>query len=1125
MLEVVVAERLDVLVSRMASVYAEPPADPFSPEWIVVPSGGVDRWMRLELSAVLGASTPGRTDGVAANILRFTPHAFRRRLISVDESDIDPWRLARLTWSVAEVLVEDSSDPALLTVATLPDGGSLWARANRIATVFDRYHSYRPEMVRAWADGRDVDSSGSPISDRLAWQPELWRRVRERISTPSPPERFADVVDSLGKGHVPDDVPERIALFALGDLPGGASFIELVEALAVRRDLWVFLTTPSVSLVTPGHGEPHHPLLRTWARTTRQTFSLVADWNTTTVVDADRDDVAKNLLGRIQADIMNDSAPAGGWELRDDDRSVRIHRCHGESRQAEVLRDELLHIIASSRQYEATPLTEDDIVVLCPDIETFRPAIEALWGPSADRTGAPAGAPLLRYVITETASGGLSPMIDALAATVELVASRFSAAGVLDLVSRRPVMARFGFDDDDVATLGHWMDEANTRWGIDGEHRTRWGLPEDFEDSTLMMLVDRLLVGIAVADDPDRLAVGNLLPIEVEGDGIALAGEFAGLILRLRSFADQLVDDRPMDGWVDLLMGLCNDIFAADDDTNSARDLNVFFASLRRDLEGFAGVASVAVGFDDVRMVLGRRVGSTGGRAAFFRGGITVCPPTSLAGVPFRVVALLGMDETAFATTHPEGDDLMAVAPRPGDPDRRARVRQALLDAVCAAGSHLVITHNGHSVVTNQDVPHSVVLAEIEEVIADTLGIDSRDERLGGVAITHRRQAYHPDNFVRGEIDPALDVPWSFDEVARAGAGRDGAVRHQLDVVVARDAPTVIEINSLRRFLNKPLETFLKRELNLDLEELPTGNGGVAAVPTKGPSGLTQARSGENLVVGLDQLEEWKLVDRLLTHRRAGGSGSTFVQRERAAQLIGAGEIFDRHIAEASVRAERLLDALIANGVGDPVHYDISLELDGGRSLVGTVVDAAGTDPGPVMVTPSVYGDHHKLGVWVDLLALTITEPARVWCGTVIAQPTSTNKKTSHVEKMWINGADGDERSAVASKALGVVVDLYLRGTREPLPLFRKTSAKLGHRADGGQDWANFKGDGERTELATQIALGDLEYDELLQIPVTDSDPVGRGASRVERYAFTLWDAFESSVSSKRPGAESECAK
>ena len=57
------------------------------------------------------------------------------------------------------------------------------------------------------------------------------------------------------------------------------------------------------------------------------------------------------------------------------DRSVQVHACHGRARQVEVLRDAILHLLADDPALEPR-----DVIVMCPDIETFAPLIQATFG-------------------------------------------------------------------------------------------------------------------------------------------------------------------------------------------------------------------------------------------------------------------------------------------------------------------------------------------------------------------------------------------------------------------------------------------------------------------------------------------------------------------------------------------------------------------------------------------------------------------------------------------------------------------------------------------------------------------------------------------------------------------------
>src|SRR5204863_5922993 len=90
------------------------------------------------------------------------------------------------------------------------------------------------------------------------------------------------------------------------------------------------------------------------------------------------------LLAHLQADVRANRAPAGaplpGEDderpvLDENDRSVQVHAWRGRARQVEVLRDAILHLLE-----EDPTLEPRDVIVMCPDIETFAPLIQATFG-------------------------------------------------------------------------------------------------------------------------------------------------------------------------------------------------------------------------------------------------------------------------------------------------------------------------------------------------------------------------------------------------------------------------------------------------------------------------------------------------------------------------------------------------------------------------------------------------------------------------------------------------------------------------------------------------------------------------------------------------------------------------
>ena len=410
------ADRALPLVGRVADVLSGPPADPMTPEWLAVPSDGMRRWLTLELARHLGASDPGGGDGVAANFVRAYPGTLGSCVLAAgrDDPDRDPWTIDRLVWPVLAVTRRAGDDPGLAALHRLPPGASRYAQARRVADLFDRYHLHRPEMVRSWSAGQDVDGSGRRVSDAASWQPHLWRLVRHEVGQPSPPERWPGLLERVAEGDLVLDLPPRLVFFGFTLLPGGG-FVDLAQAVARHRDVHLFLLEPSRfdsgDLRRTGPHSPdggprlraddstavmvEQPLLRSWGRLHRETAVLLAHAEAEGLPEAERVEAERveaerveaedrprraSLLDRLQRDIRSNAGPGEAEQYDPGDRSVQFHACFGATRQVEVLRDVLLHLLNDP----GSDLCEDDILVVCPAIEAFAPLIQAVFGPSAE---------------------------------------------------------------------------------------------------------------------------------------------------------------------------------------------------------------------------------------------------------------------------------------------------------------------------------------------------------------------------------------------------------------------------------------------------------------------------------------------------------------------------------------------------------------------------------------------------------------------------------------------------------------------------------------------------------------------------------------------------------------------
>jgi exodeoxyribonuclease V gamma subunit len=1116
MLTVHRAERADRLAAALAELLGAAPADPFTPELVAVPARGVERWLAQRLCSRLG-SQPGRADGICAGIAFPSPAQLLEEAVAgatgIDASG-DPWRPERCCWTLLELVQELIDAPWLEPLAAYLAG----ADARRLPTVrhiaglFHRYALQRPDLLEAWRTGED-DGAPAPGSAR-GWQAPLWRALRARLGGPDPVERVLAACATLERDPGTIALPPRIFLFGLTRIAPG--HLRVLRALARWRELHLFLLHPSPELWeriegAAGLGAPEraldrsselaeHPLLRSWGRDVRELQRLLLAAGPSAARHhpvEERRDPAPTLLELIQAGIRANRRPAGAPlagdperrpALDDEDRSVRVHACHGRARQVEVLREAILHALAQDET-----LQPRDVIVMCPDIETFAPLIRATFaadwvdgGADPDAPAAPASG--LRVRLADRSLRETNPLLGLLATLLELAAGRVSASQVLDLADREPVRRRFGFEDDDLGRLRAWTAAAGVRWGLDAQHRAPFGLGE-LANGTWRAGLDRLLLGVAVSEEGRRRFAGVLPLDDLDSGSIDLAGRFAELVARLGRTLARLSSRQPLAAWCLALRRAAEELGLA-----PARDgwQRAELERLLDELAAEAGGCSLGLVPAELRELLAERLAARPTRANFRTGELTVCTLVPMRSVPHRVVCLLGLDDLQFPRRAPsDGEDVLLEAPRIGERDPRSEDRQLLLDALMAAGERVIVTYTGADERSGAARPPAVPVEELLETVDRTVragGTPARER----VLVRHPLQPFHPANFTPGRLQP--QGPWSFDAFALAGARAARAQRRPPSRFLGSPLPELdepaCELADLLAFLRHPVRAFLHARLGLG-------------------SLRFEQRIDDALPLELAGLERWRVGQDYLHARLDGVSASA---ARRAA--IAGGALPPGNLARSAQgifsEAEAVYRAALELGSSPSETLEVHCELPGGGTITGTVPGLSGETL--LSSSFSKLSPGLRLASWAQLLALTLARPERPWRAAMVALPGDAGRWQQRIPPLASSAA---QRRALAAEGLAALADLRRRGLREPLPLFSATScAYASARAQGADPdraaRARWEGH-EAKEPEHRLVLGEVAaYARVAAAPPAE-DEHGPGwdpgtASRLGRLACRLWD-------------------
>ncbi len=940
-------------------------AGPLQSDQVLVPNAGLGRWLKMHVA---------ERDGIAANMETLLSAPFLWNLISSSlpggQQDSSAYQRENLRWHLYALLPEISGE--VVEIARYLEGDNpevrRWQLAEQLASIFDEYLIYRRTMLLGWERG----TSGSEPPEN--WQAPLWRALVSRLGRGHRARALGEFVRRAEAGEPLErrHWPERVYCFALGTLP--PDYLRLLYALAQTADVHFFMHNPSevywgdiqaqpITLSEPPDasllpGEEKvfdgHPLLASLGRPARDFIRLIYSDEFDGIRELELGDALKyedpgdaTLLKRLQSGVIRMQAFPEREEQqtreRDlQDRSFQVHACHGVLREVQVLHDQLLSLLA-----EDEGLHPRDIIVMMPDVGSFAPAIEAVFGAATDESYVP-------FNLSDQPLSGTHPILQTFRLLLDLPLWRWTAEEVLRLIEVPAVRRRFDLDEADAETLRRWVQRAGVRWGIDADHRARAGAGR-WDAASWDFGLDRLLAGVAVSE-PDVLVHGIAAEVDLEGGATAALGQFWLLLDRLKYWHHALNDRASPEGWQERLNAFCDDLFAIDEKDRSEQSAMHALGEAIATLDvGREQIGGETISWEAIRELLGGELAGGGARQPFLSGGVTFCGLVPLRTVPFRVVCILGLDEGAFPRAERgRSMNLIRRNPRLGDISVRDDDRLLFLQWLLCAKDVFYLSYTGQDTRSGESLPPSTVVAQLLDFIASTEFPEEPRKTVEKLLVTKQPMQPFSPRYYAGQPG-VFTYRRSWREGTLALYGERTPLPGLVDGgrVPAAEIDE-IELGDLKRFFANPARWFLRDVMLLDLD--------IRASEIKNDEMLQP-----------DGLEMYALRQTLF--ERALESGR--LPDEPPELLVAKGVLPPEplHIGlymEVSGMINDLLEVAGARkptGSFEPQAVDVLL-FDGLR-LTGQIADVMGNELW--RVEPRKVTARHLMNHWFDLLALAAT--------------------------------------------------------------------------------------------------------------------------------------------------------
>ncbi|HSC74715.1 MAG TPA: exodeoxyribonuclease V subunit gamma, partial [Pseudomonadales bacterium] len=871
---------------------------------MLVQSNGIAQWLKHSLAANRDAELPGCGVAAALDIslpARLQWQAYRAVLGDLPEAS--PFDKPSLQWRFMHLLPA-LSDPVYAPLQRFlqddPDCRKRFQLAGKLADLFDQYQVYRADWLACWEAGADVlDGEEKDFPDDQRWQPALWRAVIDDMpaelkmsSRAAIHTRFLAQAQLLSDSKRPKKWPRRIVVFGISSMP--QQTLEVLAAMARCTQVLFCVHNPckhywgdivegrelfraayrrsedSKQFFDKPDEQIHleaHPLLAAWGKQGRDYIRLLdahddrlsyEKFFTDNQLNIDLFDKNKqkelqqqSVLEQLQQDILELRSLKDRKNqqaiVQAGDESIVFQIAHSPQREVEILHDQLLAV------FEKDPtLKPRDIMVMVPDINTYAPHIQAVFG-QIDRKD-------VRYIPFTIADQGQreqKPLLQALETILAIGQSRFPASEILDLLDVSAIRVRFGLAESALPTLHEWVTGAQIRWGLHAQQRGSLGLPENNEQNSWLFGLRRMLLGYAVGSGD---AWQDIEPFdEIGGLDAALVGQLVDFLDVLERYWIEFSQPVTPEKWDVRLRNMLENFFSASntDDAQLLAQLELQLDEWLRICEqaGFTDAVPVAVVSEAWLELIDQPQLSQ----RFLAGAVNFATLMPMRAIPFRHICLLGMNHGDFPRQQPAVDfDLMASKGhyRPGDRSRREDDRYLFLEALLSARKQFYVSWVGRSVKDNAYRPPSVLVGQLRDHL--DVGWQSRkilDEKPVRVSDTltvqHPLQPFSRDYF-SGQDTRLFTYAreWRLVHDIRATGQNDEKAR---DDKQHDDKQQIwkIKLGDLVRFLKNPAQAYFSQVLKIWMDDE-----------------IAVLEDGEPFT--FDKLQDWQLRNDLLQPLAAG---------------------------------------------------------------------------------------------------------------------------------------------------------------------------------------------------------------------------------------------------------------
>ena len=715
--------KLEYLVRVLSKLLDLEEKDLFTPTQLIVGSRGMQHWLSMQLAETRDIAMNLKYDMINGYILDICydltkNHEYKKAYTK----DILAWRVFKH--------LDDIDNDKLKEYYKNSDLKKYQLSA-KIAEVFSKYLAYRTDWLEAWEQNKLLNPAREE-ADEL-WQMQLWQKLVAEV--PATPHKIqAQALKLLSKESLKNiNVPNNIYIFGINSI--SKKNFNFIFALAKYIDVnilyinpcseyWYDLKKDKVSAWLDNDDYEIQPLLANLGQQGKEFFNELLDNEEKNELEVfekfDKDylnfekleDNNQSQLVSLQRNLLELNCQNYSQQK---DISISINSCHSPLREVQVLHDRLLDMINDNPDIKPR-----DILVMCPNIEDYSPYIDSVFSRYAED----------KKLSCSIADGTLldsEPLAASFIELLQLPESDFEVNKILDYLSVPAIQHKFKISNEQLETIRYWLKEACIHHSNNDETFSwSWGLKRlmlGFSYSDDNYIVDLKLPRQSATATPSCQRGTNIdfqgmyqlmtVPI-IEGSEVAELGGLYELLELLAAYSEELLETRSLEDWHSYLFEMFDNVFdITQEEQYIAKKIKDIIARTIQTAKEISD--GILIDLYTIRYCLISQLSEPIINNHFLNGKVTFCSMTPMRSIPFKVVAMLGLNNGKFPRQESAiSFDLMArLGRRACDRTKRDDDRYLFLEAILSARDYLYFSYLGRSVKINVEQQPSLVLKEL----------------------------------------------------------------------------------------------------------------------------------------------------------------------------------------------------------------------------------------------------------------------------------------------------------------------------------------------------------------------------------------------------------------------------